>query len=267
MMNPRFPGVLRSHTDFGDVRTKLRTLPFYVDVDLTTARTLNSSTNPPLVLPINANVLYVDQKSSSGVATVHFQDDANAGVTPITVQPGFIAKIGYTRLIVENTAQPGLTMRFIYGVDLDFLPAGLFGTVSVAGVVSITGSVTVTGTVSTQEQGAQYGAAYTSGTNITANGTSQVFAAAANVNGATIHSVLGWSQSASAPGLLLLAKATAPTAATDGDLISAAVSAAAGAVTLQPLTSPVRIAAGKGLWFFSSVLETSANRGVLYTLF
>lgn len=147
----RFPGIARPSTNFPEVRSKLRTLPLYIDVPLDTARVATNgqtdstadTSGKALVLPINANFLYVDQKSNSGFVTVHFQDDASAGVTPITVYPGFIARLGFTKLIVENTAQVGKTMRFLYGVDLDFLPAGVYGNVSIDGTVAVSGNVSV----------------------------------------------------------------------------------------------------------------------------
>jgi hypothetical protein len=274
-MATRFPGVLKPKTDFGDVRSRIRTLPFYVDIPLTQARSVasGSTLNPSdsagaaLLLPFNANFVYVDQKANSGFVTVHFQDDAGAGVTPITAYPGFVARIGFTQLIIENTAQAGKTLRLLYGVDLDFLPAGVYGNVTVDGTVAIQGTVTVSGTVNTQEQGYQYGAAYVSNAVIPAGVTSQVFASASNVNGAIVHSCMGYTQSAAAPALILLTKSgAAPTTLTDGDALTFAFAAAGVPTTSPPLTGPVKIAPGKGLWWWSSVLETGAYRSVLYTL-
>lgn len=128
----RFKGMRGPRTDFESVQNDLQTLPFYYDVDLTNARSIASGT--ALQLPITGNVLYIDQVTSTGSARIAFQDNSFAGVTPITCFPGFIAKIPFTQLQIENDAQPGLRIRIIYGTDLDFTPAigaGVFGTISV----------------------------------------------------------------------------------------------------------------------------------------
>jgi hypothetical protein len=117
----RFGGMRAPTSDFGAVLTDLQTLPFYYDVDLSIARSLAAGTQ--LVLPLTGNVLYVDQKPNSGICSLHFQDDARSGNTPFTIFPGFVARIPFTQLLIENAAQPGQIMRLIYGVDIDFVPA------------------------------------------------------------------------------------------------------------------------------------------------
>jgi hypothetical protein len=120
-MNDVFPGLLTPTTEFSAVRARRRTGPLYYDVDLSSARSLAAGT--ALVLPLAANSIYIDQRASTGFAVLHFQDDTfNAGNTPVTVFAGFIARVPFTQLIVENAAQPGSTLRIIYGVDLEFIP-------------------------------------------------------------------------------------------------------------------------------------------------
>jgi hypothetical protein len=260
----RFASTRQPSTDFAAARSRIQTLPLYIEVALDVARSLTNGTTQDvndvsgkaLLLPLNANFIYTDQKANSGFITLHFQDDTRSGNTPITFYPGMIVKFPFTQAILENTAQSGQTMRLIYGVDLDFAPAGLFGTVTIAG------------TVNTQEQGYQYGAAYGSSAVLAANAASQVFAPASNVSGAIIHQLTGYSSSAAAPGLVALTKTgAAPAGALDGDVIQGAFTLTAGsAVTMQMLTGPIKIAAGKGLWFLSTVLETAALRSCLYTL-
>lgn len=128
----RFKGMRGPKTDFEAVANELQTLPFYYDVDLTNARSIAAGT--ALLLPISGNVCYIDQVTSTGSARIAFQDNVFAGVTPITAFPGFIAKIPFTQLQIENDAQPNLRLRIIYGTDLDFTPAigaGVFGNISV----------------------------------------------------------------------------------------------------------------------------------------
>lgn len=260
----QFPGVRAPSDDFASVRQRLQTLPMHVSIALDTARSVTTgvttdvtdTSGKALLLPINANFLYADQKANSGSLVVHFQDETRSGANcPVTFYPGMIARFAFTQLLIENAAQVGSTILLMYGVDLDFQPAGLFGTVAVSG------------TVTTQETGYQYGAAYGSATVIAAGAVSQVFAPASNVNGAIIHQIGGYSQSAAPPALIALAKSgAAPATAIDGDIINSAVAQAAGGISMQPIPGPVRLAAGKGLWFLSTVLETAALRSVLYTL-
>jgi hypothetical protein len=130
-LTERFPGIQSPTNNFGDVITDLRTTPLMIDIDLTTARSF--AANTAAKIDIAGNLLYVDQKANSGYATLHIQDDAPAGNTGITIFPGFIARVPFTRLYIENDAQPGVTMRLIYGVDLDFVPAVSPG----SGIVSV----------------------------------------------------------------------------------------------------------------------------------
>lgn len=122
-------------SDFAAVRDGRRSMPLWLDIDLTTARSIAAGTAQ--VLNIAGNSLYSDQNLIQGVATVHFQDTALGNTSaPITVNPGFIAGVPFTQLLIENAAQPGYRMRIFYGVDIDFTP-GTGGLVNVTGTVSV----------------------------------------------------------------------------------------------------------------------------------
>lgn len=128
----RFPGVSEPQSNFETARNHLRTRPLFYDIDLSVAHSLAAGTH--LTLPLDGNTFYVDQMVNSGYATVHFQDDVKPGNTGVTVYPGFISRVSFTQLVIENVAQPGLSLRIIYGVDIDFVPAvgaALFGAVQV----------------------------------------------------------------------------------------------------------------------------------------
>ena len=120
-----FPGIRKPSTDFGAVRNQLQSRPFYIDVDLSTARSLAAGTQ--LVLPISGNFFYIDQRPSSGVAYVHFEDIA-PGSTPVAVP--------FTQISIENVAQAGLSIRIIYGTDVNFIPSNAAG-VSVLNSISV----------------------------------------------------------------------------------------------------------------------------------
>lgn len=122
-------------SDFASVRDGRNSLPLYIDIDLSVAR--NIAANTQLVIDIAANSLYSDQNILQGIATVHFQDtNLGSSSAPVTVNPGFIAHIPFTRLLIENTAQPGQRLRIFYGVDIDFQP-GTGGQVTVSGTVAV----------------------------------------------------------------------------------------------------------------------------------
>jgi len=67
-----------------------------------------------------------------GNGTVHFQDtNLQQSSAPIYVGPGFIAKVPFTQLLIENkTAQAGKKLRIVYGTDVDFT-AGVNATIAV----------------------------------------------------------------------------------------------------------------------------------------
>lgn len=134
-MNDRFPTLSQPTTPFDQVRSRMRTLPLYIDVDLSTARSLAGGT--ALVLPIAGNVIYIDPRESSGQASIHLVDDTfNRSNTPLTVFPGFQLKAGFTQILVANTSQPGLTLRIVYGTDLEFV-------LGPGGGVTVTNPITV----------------------------------------------------------------------------------------------------------------------------
>jgi len=177
-MNPQnqlvnFAGFSRPSSDFFSARSELRATPQYRDIDLSVARSIAAGTAQPLTMA--GNFLYVDQKAASGYATLHFQDDVSVGNTPITVYPGFMAKVPFTQLILENVAQPGQVMRIVYGTDLDFLP------VPTAAGVTVLNSLNVNDVIADTCQHIYNGGAAPVGFNVTA-----LIAPATNVRGVRV---------------------------------------------------------------------------------
>lgn len=123
MNNDPYSGILqRPDIDFNEVRDGRRSALFYYDVDLSGARSVLTGTQ--LVISTAGDSIYVDKDPSRvGNATVHFQD-ITLGSTPAPVycEPGFIAKVPFSQLLIENLAQPGKIFRFFYGIDIDFTP-------------------------------------------------------------------------------------------------------------------------------------------------
>lgn len=256
----------RPLTDFAAVRDGRQSLPLYIDVDLTTARSISG--NNPLILNIAGNSFYTDADTTNGGnAIVHFQDTnlGNASA-PFFVSPGFIANVGFTQLLIENTAQAGKRMRIFYGVDIDF-QAGVNASIAISGAVSLSGlnnAVFLTGS--------GYGASYQSVTALAANTPETVFAPAANLNGAIIHSAA--IKTISTAGNLMgafIAKTSAPTTITDGDIIlmsEAFITISTNLLSYGRLNTPIKIPSGKGLYYISNAAESATYplRNCLYTL-
>lgn len=125
-------------------------------------------------------------------------------------------------------------------------------------------------------RGFAFATAFKSTTALAAGATEQVFAAAANVNGAIVWNVeiLTGPIAIGTTVVSLQAHTAAPVAYTDGDpLLVAAVNTqtlvGSGHSICERLEAPVFIAAGKGLWFLASlggVIEGIARRKVFYNL-
>jgi hypothetical protein len=242
MPSPVFPGILTPSDDFQAVGNDLRTLPFYIDVDLSTARQLSAGT--ALRLPIAGNSLFIDQKKNSGYGTIYFQDDGIAGNTPITVFAGAGFRVPFRQVMFENVAQPGLTLRLVYGVDIEFVPSSAAG-------IALLSPVDVNDTIDSSTQFLNYSASVaTAGFH-----TGVILAPASNPNGAIIRgyqdrlnpTVAG--QSGFSMTFAALVQPTDYSAAANRYLIGAA---SIGAVVEDKLTAPLflnrRIPAGWGLY-------------------
>lgn len=131
---PIFAGFQKPSIDMDAVRDGRRAPLLYVDIPLDTVFTIAAGN--PVILPLSGNSFYIDQDTSVvGNATVHFQDtNLQQSSAPIYVGPGFIAKVPFTQLLIENkTAQVGKKLRIVYGTDVDFT-AGLNATIAISSV-------------------------------------------------------------------------------------------------------------------------------------
>ena len=252
-------------TDFEKVRDGRGSMPLWLDVDLTNARTIAGGS--ALVLNIAGNSFYIDQDTTNvGTATVHFQDtNLGASSAPLFVSAGFIANVPFTQILIENTAQAGKRLRIFYGVDIDF-QAGINASIAISGTVTIGNAIAAK--VPMYEAGFDYTGSYKSTTVLSANTPDTVFTPAANVNGAIVWSASILSQAAIANNynVGLLAKNAAPTTIIDGDLLTSFDFINANNSFSASLKRPVKIAAGKGLYFLAQNAETNGLRTCLYTL-
>ena len=128
---PIFAGFQKPSVDMEAVRDGRRAPLLYLDLPLDSTFTIAAGN--PVVLPLSGNSFYIDQDPSIvGNAVVHFQDtNLQTASAPIYVGPGFIAKVPFTQLLIENkTAQAGKKLRIVYGTDVDFT-AGVNATIAV----------------------------------------------------------------------------------------------------------------------------------------
>ncbi len=122
-------------------------------------------------------------------------------------------------------------------------------------IPSLTGNLAITGTVATLEDGMSYGAAFSNITLLAANVAVPIFTPASNINGAILHS----SQFMSSNGTLftncvVITKNATPASVIDGDVILSSDfgnSGTGAVVCCASLKKPIKIAAGKGLYFIA----------------
>jgi hypothetical protein len=251
MKSPVFRGLRPSSTDFDDVRNRLRTVPLWFDVDLSVGHSIGAGTL--LNLNIAGNSFFIDQKQNSGMATVHFFDGDNNSA-PITVFPGFIARVPFTQLAIENVAQPGQVMRIIYGVDIEFIPttgAGLSVTATI-NVADIVGSATQTVT-------------YIPGGEPVGTTVALLVSPALNVNGVAVRQMY-MTSGAGAGGVVntvLIASKVAPVgliaAALNTLLLCRLDNAAAALISASNFVMTRRIPPGWGIWHVSVVTVAAAT--------
>jgi len=125
------PGV-----DYGMVRDGRRSPIMWGELDLSVARSIQAGTGE--VINIAGDAFYADlDPVNQGTAVIRFEDvNLSAPGAPIYITRGHIIQVPFTRLLVENEAQPGKRLRYFYGVGIDFEP-GSSSSVNVSGVVSV----------------------------------------------------------------------------------------------------------------------------------
>lgn len=248
-------GLIKPSTDFRAVRDGRNSQVFYVDVALDTARSASAFT--ALELPISGNSFYIDANPNDGNAFVHFQDtNYDRGPVPLYVSPGTIFNIPFTKVLIENSAQPGKKIRIAYGIDVDFQP----GSVSQIAVTNAGGFTNVRPDTPT--------GFFSDSSTIAANTPLTVFTPASNPNGAILLSAYCY-DSAINTSQVFIAKSSAPGSITDGEVLMAGTTMG-GSATLYMggfLSYPQFIPAGKGLYFIGSqVGATGQTRSARYRI-
>ena len=247
-----FPGVRKPLSNFDAVKTDLQTQLLVYEIDLSTARSIAANTAE--VLRFAGNSLYIDKNSDVGNGTIIFQDDSRLKPARVFAQPGFIARVPWTQIIVENQAQAGKVLRIFYGVDVDFVP----GTTS---------DFSISGSVDIRDVGYPPSTFFRSSTLLGALGTEAVFLAAANTNGALIYSASLWGGDAvSTASSILASGAAAPVSLVSNPVILHHGTNSGFGVGPVLLQQPIRLAAGQGLWRLSVPAQSGAMCFVNYSL-
>lgn len=257
---PIFPGIGKPSVDFETVRDGRRSTLNYYDVLLDNVFSISNGN--PLILPISGNSFYVDQDTSiSGSAYVHFQDTnlGNASA-PVFVNAGFIAKIPFTQLLIENkTAQAGKKIRIFYGVDVDFT-AGINATLILSSLPPVT--LAAPAVISYGASAVSYGAA-------SALTPVQLVAPATNVNGVIVWAAsIGDFESAGNNIASIVAKSSTPANPSDGDVLVLTNNIAPSTQNGVggSLMTPIKVPAGKGIYYITAATVGTGLRSILYTV-
>lgn len=251
-------------TDFAAVRDGRNSLPLWLDIDLTGARSIAAGS--ALSINIAGNSFYVDQDTANvGNATVHFQDtNLGASSAPLFVSAGFIANVPFTQILIENTAQAGKRLRIFYGVDINF-QAGINASIAISGTVIV--ASTLQNPVNVAPSANAAGASFKANTQLVANTPETIFTAGANVNGAIV-TAIGFKSNLATQGITaIVAKATAPATVVDGNVVMGPQTAL-GTINMGFLPAAIKIPAGQGLYFITDTNEAAGGnlRYCLYTL-
>lgn len=244
---PSFNGYEQT-TDFERARTQFSTPFDYLDVALD-----NAISN--LTLPIAGDFLYIDT-AFDGIATIELNNEHSAPKAPFKVQAGWAIQAIFKQVKFSCAAQTGKKIRFMFSTGERVVPAN-------------SASVVISNTITTIEDGFTYGSNYKSVTALGINAPDTIFTPGANLNGAVVEYASFLSIGAAGTYGSILAKSSAPVSNIDGDVIVPTQDFAGfGASYIQKglMQKPVKIAAGKGLYFIASTAETSAMRSVLYNL-
>lgn len=208
---------------------------------------------------ITGDFIFCDS-SSTGIATVEFNNQTNVEGGGFQVGPGWFHKGPFTLAKFSWTAQPGKVIKLLYATGLEAYPG--------------TAGFTINGTTQVTEMGSTYGASFASSTSLAGATNEVILAPASNVNGLIVWSAsMSTAQNVAASASLigLIAKASAPASSTDGDvlltLVEYAITAAGVGSSNVIMPRPYRVAAGKGLYFRNSATaETAGYRSLQYTI-
>jgi hypothetical protein len=204
---------------------------------------------------------YIIVKPDQGAEMVlkpgqHFQD-ASMGTGTWRVTGHDPAATITGRVIIGNGDFGDSNVNNIFKLDGTFTNSvNVNNTTAAPAVVSLHSSditlpVSIAGNVNTSQGAMAYNSSFsTSASTATAV---NVLAAAANVNGANLNQTLvSGTASTGAGAIAFVAKATAPTSITDGDLLDIVTIGGGSTINNFQNQSPIKVPAGKGIWVISA---------------
>lgn len=216
---------------------------------------LDAAQNPTQV-DIQGDFLYADC-DQTGKVFIKFNDFAAPW---IPLKTNTVIRYPIEKTWLRWTSQPGLVANLHWGYGAFFTPPNQ----------DITSIGSITNPVDARPYGYTYGAAF-SRWNIAdpANTATAVVAPGSNVNGVTVWQSYQALESATTSVNSLLAKSSAPVDPADGDVLLTSYLSSTSA-THQHLMNgmPVRVAAGKGIYWFNDALlgAVASIRSTLYTI-
>jgi len=260
MRTNTYAGILTPPSDdFQAVRDNRRTMPFWMDIDLSISRSdTGAGVNAALLVNASGNSFYIDANPNDGIALIEFQDTgSDQSSVRLYCSPGTIFNLPFTQFKITNAVQAGKKIRIVYGTDVDFQP-GSVTQISVAGTFAVRPEA--------------HTGFYNDTSAVAANTAIQIFSPASNVNGAILLAAELRFVNTVTNQQSIIAKATAPTAITDGAAyLTACVTAVSGVnyYGYAQLAIPGYIPAGLGLYLYDTaglIVAPDNRRTVRYKL-
>lgn len=207
------------------------------------------------------------------VSGKNFRIQSQTGAVDVTVDsvgtlPGLLTGQGlknvpFSRLTLRDASGAPNVGQILVAPE-EFIDNRTYGVSTIAG-----GSVDLAAaTLNTITRPLLAGASWSNAATLGA-GATNIFLPAANVNGAIIHSAYSQDISAGAVLQSFLAKNAAPASVLDGEVVALSQYAPVTGNSVQniAMTQPLRIAAGLGLYFYSSAAGSAGyGRACRYTL-
>lgn len=240
-------------SNFDRARIELATPFHYIDIKLDTA-------GVNFIVPIAGNFLYIDA-ATTGSATIELNNQYSDNEAPFTINPGFALKATFTKLRMNWAAQPGKIIRIMYSTDDSVVPSN-------TGISLSTINNGLTNPAAFYESGYSYGAGYKGNSLLGVNTPDTIVAPAANLNGIILWNAEAYAAATGASvQMSFLAKAAAPANNVDGDVLALVGFYSGSSGNSCKLSRPVRIAAGKGLYYIEGgAAATISARHAEYTL-
>lgn len=227
--------------DFDRARSQIATPFQYLDIDLT-----NAGTN--VVYPIAGDFIYVDA-ASTGTATLEINNQYNDPAAPFLIQANFALNAVFKQIKLSWSAQVSKKIRLMYSTGERVIP-----TSSGVSAVTISGTPTVQLSNGIKDP-EQYNLSFKQYTACAALTPETILAPASNTNGAYLLRAKANSYSSgSSLQTAFIAKSSAPTSMTDGDVLDSSLWVTeTGWTAVNEINTPIFVPSGIGIYFLTNV--------------